>query len=70
MRPLSLVALAALLLSIACGPGEPSEFCAQALEDNAACLSNDAAEVCAAAEERCPGQVLIAESCPVQFRCP
>lgn len=61
---------ALLALATACGPGASSDFCVQALEDHAACLTATAAEDCEAANDECPGEVLVAESCPVQFSCP
>lgn len=62
--------VAPLCLSLGCGPGEPSDFCAEALEANEACLTNSSAEECEAANDACPGRVAVAESCPVQFSCP
>lgn len=69
-RLMSLAALSLVSLPLACGPGEASDFCATALEQNAACLASTAAEDCEALNDECPGRVLIAESCPVQFSCP
>jgi hypothetical protein len=66
----SVVLLGALPFALACGPGELSDFCAQALEEHAACLPANAAEVCEARNDECRGEVRIAESCPVRFYCP
>lgn len=71
MRTLLLaLALAALSLGLACGPGEPSDFCAEVLAENEACLQSSSREDCEARNDECPGRVLIAESCPIQFSCP
>lgn len=69
MQRVALAILTTLPLLAACGK-EPSELCAQLLEENAECLSADAAEECEAANDECPGRVVVLESCPVQFSCP
>jgi hypothetical protein len=35
-----------------------------------ACIDDTNLAACQAAEAQCPGQVLVAESCPLQFSCP
>lgn len=69
-RLMSLISLSCVPFALACGPGELSDFCAQALDEHSACLTANAAEVCEARNDECPGEVRIAESCPVQFFCP
>jgi hypothetical protein len=63
------VALALALVIGACG-SEPSDFCAQVEEDNAACITPAGMDQCAQMESQCPGEVLVLESCPLQFACP
>lgn len=58
-----------LLLASACGE-DVSDFCSEAFEQNAACLSERSGEECEAAYAECPGRVLVLESCPIQFACP
>lgn len=67
------------LSAIACGtsthpPAAPdgdtaSETCA-GHGPNDSCMNEDNFAQCQAREAECPGQVLVLESCPLQFACP
>jgi hypothetical protein len=77
------LALLALLL-VACGsstyppPGapdgdtgaDPSPDTCGGYGPNDACMNEDNFAACQAREAECPGQVLVLESCPLQFACP
>jgi hypothetical protein len=49
--------------------GDTSDTCLSYRRGDA-CIDDDNLAACQAAEAQCPGQVLIAESCPLQFSCP
>lgn len=51
------------------GAEDPSSACEGHTRDDA-CMGDDAFAACQAAAEQCPGAVIVAESCPLQFSCP
>ncbi len=68
------LAFLALLLA-ACGsttastPDGAGDACA-GFGPNDACINEENLAQCRAREAECPGQVLVLESCPLQFACP
>lgn len=76
-RPTRVAVLAAL---IACGASStvledsssdtaPSDTC-EGYRVTDACMNEDNFQQCRDAAARCPGEVQVLESCPLQFRCP
>lgn len=78
MSRLGLVcAFASIVLSVGCG-GSPPPPASDVDEDSTCagyspshqCMNPDNFELCRALESECPGQVVVMESCPLQFSCP
>jgi hypothetical protein len=72
----SSIALALLLLPACGGSSAPppsdvdeDDTCA-GYSPSHQCMNPDNFELCRALEAECPGQVLVMESCPLQFSCP
>lgn len=70
------LAMLALLL-VACGSStyppsdaDPSPDSCGGYGPNDACMNEDNFAACQVREAECPGQVLVLESCPLQFACP
>lgn len=65
-----------LASTLACGAsstvvedGAPSDTC-EGYRVADACMNEDNFRECREAAARCPGEVQVLESCPLQFRCP
>lgn len=61
------------LLALAACPAPPDPdpgFCTDLMEADSACMNEDNLADCEEANEACPGEVLVMESCPLQFGCP
>lgn len=67
------------LLLTACGSSthspssadaEPAPQTCAGYGPNDACMNEESFAACLAREAQCPGQVLVLESCPLQFACP
>jgi hypothetical protein len=72
------LALLALVL-MACGSsthppssndGDPGSGTCAGNGPNDSCMNEESFAACQAREAECPGQVLVLESCPLQFACP
>jgi hypothetical protein len=71
----SIIAVPLLSLLMGCGAGTPSATAASGTDCDAyragdACVTDENLAQCRALAARCPGQVLVMESCPLQFACP
>lgn len=66
----SFIAVVVAAMGCSAGEGQVSD-CAQIAADNASCMPQSAIDDCEAAHDDCAdgGEVLTAESCPLQFNC-
>jgi hypothetical protein len=58
-------------LAVACAGDDdvPSTFCDDLMANDAGCMNEDNLAECKTAQAECPGNVLVMESCPLQFGC-
>jgi hypothetical protein len=68
--PFRALALLPLFLLAACPEpeGDPT-FCTDLMETSSGCMDEGNLAECEDANEECPGEVLVLESCPLQFAC-
>lgn len=58
------------LFSLAGCPEPDPTLCTDLMETQPGCMTEENLPECEAANEACPGEVLVMESCPLQFGCP
>ena len=59
-----------LLALAACPEAAPDDTFCTDLMATSSCMNEDNLAECEAAAADCPGEVLVMESCPLQFGCP